>query len=110
MIGIKSIIYEKNDSNLTITINPTSTITYRDISKTVENELIFKYLQALFAITDDWNKEYINMGTIDGDIWKLSIIYTNGNKKEYSGKSCYPINFDAFERLNLKIINEGLNG
>ena len=47
---------------------------------------------------------------IDGSSWSLSIIYSNGNKKEYSGKSSYPNNFEAFERLNQKLIDEVQNG
>ena len=69
-----------------------------------------EYLRNLFCIIDSWNKEYINTKMIDGSSWSLSIIYSNGNKKEYSGKSSYPNNFEAFERLNQKLINEVQNG
>ena len=47
---------------------------------------------------------------IDGDIWELSISYKNGNIVEYKGRSNYPLNFEAFERLNEKLISEGIGG
>ena len=47
---------------------------------------------------------------IDGINWDLSIIYYDGNKKEYRGRANYPNNFEAFERLNKKLINEVQNG
>ena len=46
-------------------------------------------------------KEYINTKLIDNSNWKLAIIFTNGNKKQYRGKSSYPYNFEAFESLNM---------
>ena len=110
MMGVKSIIYEKNNKKLIISINNESKIQYNDILKSINNILIFKYLDSLYRIIDDWQKEYINTKIIDGDTWKLVITYINGNKKEYYGKSSYPANFEAFERLNQKLIEEVQNG
>ena len=110
MIGVKSIIYEKNNKKLIINIDKESKIQYNDILKSLDNILVFKYLDSLYRIIDDWQKEYINMKIIDGDRWKLTITYINGNKKEYYGKSSYPTNFEAFERLNQKLIEEVQNG
>lgn len=42
----------------------------------------------------------------DNSSWNLSIIYSNGGKKEYRGKLCYPNNFEVFERLNKELIDE----
>lgn len=109
VIGVKSIIYENNNERLVITINE-SKIQYKDIFKPIENQLIFKYLNSLYKIIDSWQKEYIDAKIIDGNNWKLSIIYINGNKKKYYGKSSYPSNFEALERLNQKLINEVQNG
>ena len=106
MIGEKCIIYEKNNKSLIISINDESKIQYNNISKLIDNKLVFKYLDSLYRIIDDWQKEYINTKIIDGDDWKLSIIYANGSKREYYGKSSYPMNFEAIERLNQKLIDE----
>lgn len=110
MVGVKSIIYERNNKSLIISISDEIKIQYNDILRKTNDTLIFKYLDSLFLITDNWQKEYINTKIIDGDNWKLIINYINGNKKEYYGKSSYPANFEAFERLNQKLIDEVLNG
>ena len=110
MKGIKSIIYEIDGQTLSINIREKSQIKYKDISIIISEEKTFEYLRNLFCIIDSWNKEYINTKMIDGSSWSLSIIYSNGNKKEYSGKSSYPNNFEAFERLNQKLIDEVQNG
>ncbi len=109
LIGVKCIIYEKNNKKLIISINKESKIQYNDILKTINNTLVFKYLESLYRIIDKWQKEYINTGIIDRANWKLSILYTNGSKREYYGKSSYPTNFEAFERLNQKLIDEVQN-
>ena len=111
MIGVKYIIYENNNKSLTIsTNNEESIIKNNDILESIDNTLVFKYLDSLYRIIDDWKKEYIDTRIIDGDSWKLSIIYVSGNKREYYGKSSYPTNFEAFERLNQKLIDEAHNG
>lgn len=110
MIGIKNIIYERNNETFIISIDNESKIQYNDILKSIDNKFVFKYLDSLYRIIDNWEKEYIDTKIIDGDSWKLSIIYINGNKKEYRGKSSYPTNFEAFERLNQKLIDEVQNG
>lgn len=111
VIGVKYIIYEKNNKSLIVSINSEETkIENNDISKSIDNKLVFKYLDSLYRIIDDWQKEYINTKIIDGDNWKLSIIYANGSKREYYGKSSYPTNFEALERLNQKLIDEVQNG
>lgn len=110
MIGIKSIIFKENSRSLIININNKSEIQYNNILKEINNEIVFKYLKSLFSIIDDWQKEYINTKIIDGDNWRLSIVYVDDSKKEYYGKSNFPINFEAFKRLNQKLIDEVLNG
>ena len=111
MIGVKCIIYEKNNISLIISINnDESKIQNNDIIKSVDNKMVFKYLDNLYRIIDDWQKEYINTRIIDGDSWKLSIAYANGSKREYYGKSSYPTNFEALERLNQELIDEVQNG
>ena len=110
MKGIKNVIYEIDGQTLSINIEEKNQIKYKDISSIISEEKTFEYLRNLFCIIDNWNKEYINTKMIDGSSWNLSIIYSNGNKKEYSGKSSYPNNFEAFERLNQKLIDEVQNG
>ena len=110
MKGIKSIIYEIDGQTLSINIREKSQIKYKDISIIISEEKTFEYLRNLFCIIDSWNKEYIDTRMIDGSSWNLYIIYSNGNKKEYSGKASYPNNFEAFERLNQKLIDEVQNG
>lgn len=106
MKGIKSIIYEANGHTLIINIGEKNQIIYKDILCIVSEEKIMEYLMNLFCIIDNWKKEYVNTKVIDNSNWKLSIIYSSGNKKEYKGISSYPRNFEAFERLNQKIIDE----
>ena len=110
MKDIKSIIYEIDGQTLSINIGKKSQIKYKDISIIISEEKTFEYLRNLFCIIDSWNKEYIDTRMIDGSSWNLYIIYSNGNKKEYSGKASYPNNFEAFERLNQKLIDEVQNG
>lgn len=110
MKGIKSIIYEIDDQTLFINRGERNQIIYKDISSIISEEKILEYLRNLFCIIDGWSKEYINTKIIDGSNWKLSIIYSNGNKKQYRGKSNYPNNFEALVRLNQKLIDEVKNG
>jgi len=109
MKGIKSIIYESNGQTLIIDVE-IGQIKYNDILGVINEEKTLEYLKNLFGIIDSWNKEYINTKMIDGSTWKLTINYSSGNKKEYSGKSSYPNNFEAFERLNYKLLDEVQNG
>lgn len=106
MLGIKSIIYQKNNEYFIINVGNECNILYKGISKKIDNKLIFNYLESLFAIINGWQKQYINTRMIDGQDWKLSINLIDSNKKEYYGHSEFPINFEAFERLNQKIIDE----
>lgn len=111
MIDIKSIVYEKNGiCLLKINIDDENKIFYNGISKVINDEVVFEYLKKLFNIIDGWKNEYIEISLIDGDSWKLSISYKNGNTVEYKGRSNYPSNFEAFERLNEKLISEGIGG
>lgn len=110
MKDIKSIIYEINNRTLSINIGEKNIIKYNNILNIISEEKIFEYLMNLFRIIYNWNEKYIDISVIDGNNWKLSIIYSNGNKKEYIGKSSYPNNFEAFERLNRKLIDEVQNG
>lgn len=110
MKGIKNIVYKINNQALIINIGEKNQIEYKDILGTVSQEKIFEYLENFFGIIDNWDKEYINTSMIDGINWDLSIIYYDGNKKEYRGRAKYPNNFEAFERLNQKLINKVQNG
>lgn len=103
---IKSIIYENNNQTLIINIGYKNEIKYKDILGTLSNEKIYEYLKNLFCVINNWNPVYINNYVIDGGGWKLSILYDNGKKKEYSGKADYPSNFEVFEMLNQKLIEE----
>ena len=110
MIGVKYIIYEKNNNTLIISINSEKcSIQNNAFLKSIDNKIIFKYLDSLFRIIENWQKEYIDTAIIDGDSWKLSITYVNGRKREYYGKSSYPTNFEAFERINRELIDEVRN-
>ena len=107
VIGVKFVIYEKNNRNFIISINDEeSKVENNYFSKTIDNKLVFKYLDSLYRIIDGWQKEYIDTRIIGGDSWKLSITYINGSRREYYGKSSYP----TLERLNQKLIDEVQNG
>lgn len=109
MKSIKNIIYEIDGNTLFINISEKVQIKYKDISSIICEKEILEYLINLFCIIDEWNREYINKKNIDGSNWRLSIIYYNGNKEEYVGQSSYPNNFEAFERLNQKLIDKVYN-
>lgn len=106
MIGVKSVIFERNNQSLIINIGNESKVSYKDITKIADDEEILKYLESLFRIIEHWKEEYIDTKMIDGDDWRLSIIYLDGNKKEYYGKADFPTNFEALERLNQKLVDE----
>ncbi len=111
VIGIKCMIYKNNNNSLIISINNYECIIQNnDILISIDNKLVYKYFDSLYRIIDDWQKEYIDTRIIDGDSWKLSITYMDGSKQEYYGKSSYPTNFEAFERLNQQLISEVQNG
>lgn len=110
MKGLESITYEFNGRCLNISLGEVVYISYGDILETIERGKILQYVRSLYSIISDWEHDYNNVNLIDGNNWKLSIIYADGNKSEYSGKSNYPYNFGAFERLNQKLIMEVLNG
>ena len=111
MLGVMLVVFENNNKSLVISINKEDSIIQNsDFSKPVDNELVFKYLEKLYRITNDWQKEYINTRIIDGNSWKLSITFDSGNKREYYGRASYPTNFEAFERLNQELIDEVSHG
>lgn len=105
-MDIKSIVYKRNNENLIINIDNENTLSYNGFSTTIDTELLLKYLEYLFNIIASWKNEYTDITIIDGDNWQLSIVYINGNKKEYYGKASFPTNFESFERLNKKLIDE----
>lgn len=106
MIGIKSIAYETNVQKLLINVNKKIQITYNESSWIISEEKFFDYVSNLFNIISNWNNEYIDIKSNDSSTWKLTIIFSNNDKKEYSGRSYYPYNFEAFKRLNQKLIEE----
>lgn len=110
MLGIKSIIYEDNVTSLIINFGNKIEVTYKDVLEAVDKEVILNYLEVLYSIIGNWEEEYINTTLISHDYWNLTINFDNGTKKEYRGKSDYPTNFEAFERLNKSLINEVYNG
>ena len=60
MEDIKNIIYENGGQTLRINIGERIQIEYKDISRVISEEKFFEYLEKLFGIIDNWNKEYIN--------------------------------------------------
>ena len=108
MFGVKSIVYQHNKENFIITIDEKCTIQYLNITKEVEKKLILDYLDVFFRIISEWDNEYIDLETIDGNEWSLTITFENDEKEVFSGKAKYPKNFEAYERLNKKLIKEAL--
>ena len=110
MKGIKNIIYEFNGICIFNISLDNNHIIYKDVSGTITKDKMIEYIRNLYGIINGWDEEYISTKLIDNSNWELEIIFTNGNKKQYRGKSEYPYNFEAFERLNQELINEVLNG
>lgn len=105
MTDIKKIIFELNRNTLIIDIGTKCEITYQNISKEVDKKIIYNYVENLLLITDNWQSEYNDLTVIDGNMWKLSIHYMD-HSTVYSGKALLPDNFDTFERLNSKLLEE----
>ena len=108
-MNINSIVYEKDNYKFIINVNECK-IQYANTLKVVDQKMVFDYLNSLYGLICEWKDEYINSHMIDGEYWNLSIIFNDGSKKEYRGKASYPYNFDAFESLNQKLIDEVYNG
>lgn len=110
MKDIKSIECIINNHALIINIGEKIQIEYENRLGIISKEKIFEYLINLFCIIDSWDEEYIDTKMIDNSKWELTIIHSNGIKINYHGKSNYPNNFEAFERLNQRLIEEVYNG
>lgn len=108
MLGIKNITYKYNSNLLIIKINDQSTLTYNNIESSLPNNVILKYIESLYKITNNWQHNYINHTMIDGISWNLSITFEDNTTIEYSGKGDFPNNFESFERLNQSLIKEVL--
>ncbi len=109
MFGIINITFEKNSKSLNILnicVDNKSSILYKEDLKTIDDMVVLNYLESFSCIVDGSEMEYIDTKLIEGDYCNLSITYIDGSKKEYSGKVNYPVNFEAFESLNQKLINE----
>ncbi len=106
MYIIKNITYKNNNDVFVLNISNNPTIKYNNELYNIDYELVFKYIRSLYSITEDWKEEYINTTEIDGNSWELIIEYSNDTEKVYSGKSSYPDNFDTFEELIYKTLNE----
>lgn len=102
-MDIKTIIYEINGRGLIIDIEK-NTVRYENTNRQISDEVLFNYLSRFFSIINNWEEEYIDNSIIDGNVWKLVIIYTDGNQKQYRGKAKCPINLDSLEEINYKLI------
>lgn len=113
--NIQKIIYEKNNALsikewIELDVEK-SKLKYKKNNKKIKidnisNELIIKYLDQLLRTIDGWKKEYINQNCLDGMIWKLTVIYRNGEKIEYIGKNEFPYNFEHLEKIEYQLINK----
>lgn len=104
MMGVKSIIFEKNEKKMIINISDSNELQYGDVYKYLSDDIVFKYIHTLLSIINDWKYEYIDTSFIDGVSWKLSVTYVDNYKKEYKGKALFPANFESLERLNQELI------
>lgn len=109
-MGVKSIIFERNGHFLIVNFGDRCEVLCSSSSMIIDNNIAFKYLEHVLGIIDGWKKEYIDTRIIDGDSWKLSIIYVNGKKREYYGRASFPANFEEIERLNVRLMEDVLNG
>lgn len=106
MMGIRSVIYEKNNKYFIIDLDNECKLSYSGVFVTLDNEIALEYLRILFSIIVNWEKEYVNQTINNIQNWKLSIISTNGERNEYCGYSSFPPNFSEFEKLNNILINK----
>lgn len=102
-MDIKTIIYEINGRDLIIDIE-NNIVFYENTNRQISDEVLFNYLRRFFSIINRWEEEYIDNSIIDGNVWKLVIVYTNGTQTQYRGKAKCPINFDSLEEINYKLI------
>ena len=108
MMGLKNIIFEKNNKYFSIEIDEICKLSYSGVSVIVDRQLMYEYLNAFIKIVSSWKEEYTNYTTNDFQKWNLTIIFLNGKQKHYCGYSDFPSNFEMFEFLNQKLIDEVL--
>ena len=106
MMGVKSIIYERNNNRFVVNVSNDSTLEYDEELFPLDNKLVMNYVMSILSITEDWKEEYLDTSLIDSDEWKLVITYTNGNIKEYKGTGSYPDNFSSLENINDRLLDE----
>ncbi len=106
MIDVKEVLFERNGKNLILSLENEAEVFFQDVSRKIEPTVAFNYLSDLMLIIDNWQNKYIDYSIIDGEHWKLVIIYLDGSKKEFVGKGCFPNNFEAVEKINQKLTGE----
>ena len=49
---------------------------------------------------EDWDREYVNPGILDGEQWKLTIQFSDRKRPlKIYGDNAYPPNFEEFQKL-----------
>ena len=108
MFDIYHIIYKRRSEFLLLDIL-NHEFSFMDQTLKLNEKIISNYLRKLFLIIDRWQAKYVRTDILDGDSWEFSIHYKDGSFTTYSGHSSFPVNFEAFERLNQILIHEVLS-
>lgn len=83
------VVYEVKHS-----LSPAPSFPEIDLDK---SEFIAK-LQSLHL--EDWDREYVNSGILDGEQWKLTIRFSDKKRPlKIYGDNAYPPNFKEFQKL-----------
>lgn len=60
-----------------------------------------RFLARLSALhIENWNREYMDLGVLDGEQWELEIYFSDGHKSlTIHGSNAYPPKFNSLRRL-----------
>ncbi len=102
--GFTEIIIKKNKQGATVHVNqplmdPGDFTDLEDKQITAEewNKIVCKLYDKFYI--HEWNKNYADIGVLDGTQWEVQITLKGSRKRTYGGSNAYPPNWSAFERI-----------
>ena len=106
-MDINKISFNHNNTNIEL-IFDSSIIKYNNLCHKVSSNKLLDILKSIMKIIHNWDHEYIDLNTYDGNDWSLDILYSDKEKESYKGHAMYPNNFDKLDDLFTNILKEVL--